>query len=99
MCLRALLGVVFDGCTTVVEPLYTNANCPKVLMCADAVNQWHASKRKYYEKVTTEIPENQDSSIYCSRRHEARERQHTRKDTGEEVRSSKNVPKEWTDQK
>jgi hypothetical protein len=30
---------------------------------------------------------------------EARKRHHTRQDTGEEVRSSKNIPKEWTDQR
>ena len=34
MCLRDLLGVLFNGCTTVVEPLFPNANLPETVMCA-----------------------------------------------------------------
>ena len=34
MCLRDLLGVLFNGCTTVVEPLFPNANCPETVMPA-----------------------------------------------------------------
>jgi hypothetical protein len=34
MCLRDLLSVLFNGCTTVVEPLFPKANRPETVMCA-----------------------------------------------------------------
>ena len=34
MCLRDLLGMLFNGCTTVVEPLFPDANCPETVMRA-----------------------------------------------------------------
>lgn len=82
---------MFNGCTAVVEPLYTNANCPKAEMCADA---FHSMARLEKENTTKRrrlrMQQNQDSSIYSSQDVKQEKRHHTREDTGEEAGSSKN---------
>jgi hypothetical protein len=99
MCLEMCWAVVVKGCTAVVEPSYTERQSSKgsdVCRCSQSMGR---SKMKY----TMKEADDQDATkikiaVYISvKRCEAeRVASDPRGRTGEEVRSSKNVPKEWS---